>query len=136
MFPIQGASVKEEEDEFVKVLESRAAAAEGKIEVVDINKKKSTVEVTELITLSKVIEDLKAEFPGLVSYKVTFTCKVPYFPYVWLSQTSSMVHRVPTLSYYKYGNFCHHLVTAFTNLYNLTNDMLTSAWVLHTPNTS
>ena len=72
LFQIQGASLKEEEDEFVKVLESRAAAAEGKIEVVDINKKKSTVEVTELITLSKVIEDLKAEFPGLVSYKVTF----------------------------------------------------------------
>ena len=92
MFPIQGASVKEEEDEFVKVLESRAAAAEGKIEVVDINKKKSTVEVTELITLSKVIEDLKAEFPGLVSYKVTFIDRVPYFPYGWLD-------RVPNFFY-------------------------------------
>jgi hypothetical protein len=72
LFPTQGASVKEEEDEFIKVLESRAAAAEGKIEVTDINKKKSTIEVTELLTLSKVIEDLKTEFPGLVSYSLFF----------------------------------------------------------------
>ena len=65
---IEGASIKEEEEEFLKVLESRAAAAEGKIEVTDINKKKSTIEVKELVTLSKVIEDLKMEFPGLVSH--------------------------------------------------------------------
>ena len=59
--------MKEEEEEFLKVLESRAAGAEGKIEVTDITKKKSVVEVKELITLSKVIENLKKEFPGLVS---------------------------------------------------------------------
>jgi hypothetical protein len=63
----KGASIKEEEEEFLKVLESRAAAAEGKIEVTDINKKKSTVEVKELVTLSSVIENLKKDFPGLVS---------------------------------------------------------------------
>ena len=66
-FPTKGASVKEEEEEFLKVLQSRAAAAEGKIEVVDITKKKSTVEVKELVTLSSVIEDLKKEYPGLVN---------------------------------------------------------------------
>merc|ERR1712165_567862 len=33
--------------------------------VVDVNKKESEVEVKELTTLSKVIEDLKATFPGL-----------------------------------------------------------------------
>ncbi len=66
-FPTKGASVKEEEEEFLKVLQSRAAAAEGKIEVVDITKKKSTIEVKELVTLSSVIEDLKKEYPGLVN---------------------------------------------------------------------
>jgi len=60
--------VEEEEKEFLKVLESRAAAAEGKIEVVDIYKKKSTVEVKELLTLGQVIEETQKEFPGLVSY--------------------------------------------------------------------
>jgi hypothetical protein len=61
-----GASIKEEEEEFLRVLQSRAAAGEGKIEVTDINKVKSMVEVKELITLSKLIEDLKKQFPGLV----------------------------------------------------------------------
>ncbi len=64
---IKGASIKEEEEEFLKVLQSRAAEAEGKIEVTDINKKKSTIEVKELVTLSSVIENLKKDFPGLVS---------------------------------------------------------------------
>ena len=63
---LKGASVDEEEAEFLKVLESRAAASEGKIEVVDINKKKSTVEVKELLTLGQVIEETQKEFPGLV----------------------------------------------------------------------
>jgi hypothetical protein len=62
----QGASVDEEEQEFLKVLESRAAAGEGKIEVVDINKKKSVVEVKELLTLGQVVEEAKKDFPGLV----------------------------------------------------------------------
>ena len=63
---LKGASVDEEEAEFLKVLESRAAASEGKIEVVDINKKKSTVEVKELLTLASVVEEAKKDFPGLV----------------------------------------------------------------------
>ena len=67
-FPTKGASVKEEEEEFLRVLQSRAAAAEGKIEVVDITKKKSLVEVQELMTLSSVIEELKKEYPGLVNF--------------------------------------------------------------------
>jgi len=50
----------------LKVLESRAAAGEGKIEVVDINKKKSVVEVKELLTLGQVVEEAKKDFPGLV----------------------------------------------------------------------
>merc|ERR1712223_2275557 len=56
------ASVKADEEEFLRVLESRAKEG-GKIKVVDVNKKESEVEVKELTALSKVIEDLKTTFP-------------------------------------------------------------------------
>merc|ERR1711936_433324 len=57
--------VKEDELEFAKVLENRAADAEGKVKVVDINKAEKEVEMKELVTLSSVIEGLKEDFPGL-----------------------------------------------------------------------
>merc|ERR1711978_558470 len=63
------ASVKADEEEFLRVLESRAKDG-GKIKVVDVNKKESEVEVKELVTLSKVIEDLKATFPGLIHNRI------------------------------------------------------------------
>merc|ERR1711922_1177 len=63
------ASVKEDEEEFLRVLESRAKEG-GKIKVVDVNKKESGVEVKELVTLSKVIEGLKATFPGLTHNRI------------------------------------------------------------------
>merc|ERR1712223_998469 len=63
------ASVKADEEEFLRVLESRAKEG-GKIKVVDVNKKESEVEVKELTTLSKVIEDLKATFPGLTHNRI------------------------------------------------------------------
>jgi len=65
------ASVKADEEEFLKVLESRAAAAEGgKIKVVDVTKKESEIEVKELITLSKVMEALKEKYPGLTHNRI------------------------------------------------------------------
>merc|ERR1712088_150058 len=66
---ITRASVKEDEEEFLRVLESRAKEG-GKIKVVDVNKKESEVEVKELVTLSKVIEGLKATFPGLTHNRI------------------------------------------------------------------
>merc|ERR1711990_473076 len=57
--------VKEDELEFAKVLENRAADAEGKVKVVDINKVEKEVEMKDLTTLSSVIEGLKEDFPGL-----------------------------------------------------------------------
>merc|ERR1711990_1300712 len=57
--------VKEDELEFAKVLENRAADGEGKVKVVDINKVEKEVELKELVTLSSVIEGLKEDFPGL-----------------------------------------------------------------------
>jgi len=62
--------VKAEEEEFERVLESRAKAADGKLKVVDINKKESEVEVKELTTLSKVIEWVKESFPGLIHHRI------------------------------------------------------------------
>lgn len=65
-----GASIKSEEEEFARVLEARAKAAEGKIKVVDINKKESEVEVSEIMTLSNVVEWVKETFPGFVHQRI------------------------------------------------------------------
>ena len=70
IFSLSGASVKAEEEEFVRVLESRKAAGEGKIKVVDINKKESEIEVTEIISRSRVIELTKETYPGLTHQRI------------------------------------------------------------------
>jgi len=64
------ASIKADEEEFYKVLESRAKAADGKIKVHDVTKKESEIEVKELITLSKVMEGLKEKYPGLTHNRI------------------------------------------------------------------
>merc|ERR1739848_284678 len=63
-------SVKKDGEEFIRVLEGRAKGAEGKIKVIDVNKKESEIEVKDLITLSSVIEKLKETFPGLVHMRI------------------------------------------------------------------
>merc|ERR1711923_402432 len=63
------ASVKTDEEEFIKVIEGRAKA-DGKLKVVDVGKKESEVEVKELITLSKVMESLKEKYPGLTHNRI------------------------------------------------------------------
>merc|ERR1712218_360984 len=63
------ASVKSDEEEFIKVIEGRAKA-DGKLKVVDVGKKESEVEVKELITLSKVMEGLKEKYPGLTHNRI------------------------------------------------------------------
>ena len=67
---IKGASVKSDEEEFIKVIEGRAKGADGKLKVVDVAKKESDIEVKELITLSKVMEELKAKYPGLTHNRI------------------------------------------------------------------
>jgi len=64
------ASVKADEEEFIKVLDSRAKNADGKIKVVDVSKKETEIEVKELITLSKVMEGLKEKYPGLTHNRI------------------------------------------------------------------
>merc|ERR1712110_699666 len=56
-------SAKADEEEFIKVVEGRAKENAGKLKFVDINKAEKEVEVKELVTLSNVIEGLKAKFP-------------------------------------------------------------------------
>merc|ERR1712209_403786 len=63
------ASVKSDEEEFIKVIEGRAKA-DGKLKVVDVSKKESELEVKELITLSKVMEGLKEKYPGLTHNRI------------------------------------------------------------------
>ena len=65
----KGASVKSDEEEFIKVIEGRAKA-DGKLKVVDVSKKESEIEVKELITLSKVMESLKEKYPGLTHNRI------------------------------------------------------------------
>jgi len=62
--------VKQNEVEFLKQVEGRKSANGGKLEVVDINKKKSEIEVKELKSLSQVVEGLKEKFPGLVHWRI------------------------------------------------------------------
>ena len=69
LFFIKGASVKADEEEFIKVIEGRAKA-DGKLKVVDVSKKESELEVKELITLSKVMEALKEKYPGLTHNRI------------------------------------------------------------------
>merc|ERR1711981_243723 len=62
--------VKAHEVEFLKQVEGRKSTNGGKLEVVDINKKKSEVEVKELKSLSQVVEGLKGKYPGLVHWRI------------------------------------------------------------------
>merc|ERR1712226_858147 len=61
---------KKDEPEFLTVCQGRASANGGKLKIVDISKKEKEVEVKQLKTLSEVIEDMKAKFPGLVHMRV------------------------------------------------------------------
>jgi hypothetical protein len=61
---------KKDEPEFLTVCQGRASANGGKLKIVDISKKETEVEVKEMKTLSSVIEETKAKFPGLVHMRV------------------------------------------------------------------
>merc|ERR1712045_350835 len=62
--------VKENELNFLKEVEGRKSMNDGKLKVVDVNKKESEIEVKELKSLSQAIEGLKEKFPGLVHWRV------------------------------------------------------------------
>ena len=52
----------------MKVVEGRSK--EGKLKVIDVNKKESEIEVKELTTLSKVMEGLKEKYPNLTHNRI------------------------------------------------------------------
>lgn len=64
------ASVKADEEEFSRVLKSRADGNSGKLKVVDVAKNESEIEVKSLKTLHDVIEDLKGKFPKLEHHRI------------------------------------------------------------------
>jgi protein-tyrosine phosphatase len=59
------AVVKADEEEFQRVLESRAKNGGGKLKVVDVNKNERELNVTKIETLHAVMEGLKSKYPGL-----------------------------------------------------------------------
>jgi len=67
---LDGASVKADEEEFVKVLKKRAEDAGGMVKVTDVSKKESEVKVEEVMSLHEVIEGLKEKFPGLTHNRI------------------------------------------------------------------
>jgi protein-tyrosine phosphatase len=68
--PLLGASVKADEEEFVKVLKKRAEDGGGNVKVVDVSKKESEVKLEEVMSLHEVIEGLKEKFPGLTHNRI------------------------------------------------------------------
>merc|ERR1712215_477321 len=61
---------KENEEKFLEVCQKRAKENGGKLKYVDINKKEHKAEAKELKSLSQVMEEAKADFPGLVHMRV------------------------------------------------------------------
>merc|ERR1711994_1003958 len=66
---ITAEMLAKDEPEFLRVLEGRAKD-NGKLKIIDISKKENEVEVKDLKTLDTVIEEAKADFPGLQLIRV------------------------------------------------------------------
>merc|ERR1712126_119561 len=62
--------IKADEVEFFKVVEGRVKENGGKLKYVTVSKEEKEVEVKELKTLSEAMEAAKADFPGLVHWRV------------------------------------------------------------------
>merc|ERR1712050_488566 len=62
--------IKADEAEFFKVIEGRVKENGGKLKYVTITKEEKEVEVKELKNLSEAMEAAKADFPGLVHWRV------------------------------------------------------------------
>merc|ERR1711878_99845 len=66
---ITAEMLAKDEPEFLRVLEGRSKD-NGKLKIIDISKKEKEVEVKELKTLDTVVEEAKADFPGLQLIRV------------------------------------------------------------------
>lgn len=63
-------SVKNDEEEFVKVVEGKVKNNGGKLKIQDVFKKETEVEVKELLSLHAVIENVKKTYPGLTHNRI------------------------------------------------------------------
>jgi len=63
-------SVKKDEEEFLRVVQSRVEGNGGKFKYVDVTKNEKEVEVKELISLHEVVENIKKKFPKLTHHRV------------------------------------------------------------------
>jgi protein-tyrosine phosphatase len=63
------SSVKSDEEEFIKVLESRSKD-NNKIKIMEVTKQEKEVEVKEMVSLSTVMESLKVKYPGLTHNRI------------------------------------------------------------------
>merc|ERR1712228_1055301 len=62
-------AVKEDEAEFVKILEGKAKDG-AKLKYVDVGKKEHEVEAKSIVSLHDVVEQVKEKFPGLVHVRI------------------------------------------------------------------
>ncbi len=61
--------MKADEEEFIKVLEGRAKE-NGKLKIIEVTKTEKEVEVKEMKTLHKVMEELKEKYTGLTHNRI------------------------------------------------------------------
>ncbi len=67
---VTAEQLEKDEPEFLKVVTGRAAEKDGKLTVVDVNKKESEVEAKDIKTVAAVMEAAKEKFPGLRHVRV------------------------------------------------------------------
>ena len=67
---VTAEQLEKDEPEFLKVVTGRAAEKDGKLSVVDVNKKESEVEAKDIKTVAAVMEAAKEKFSGLRHVRV------------------------------------------------------------------
>ena len=67
---VTAESLEVDEKEFLRVVKSRVKNADGKLDYVDVDKKKLSVEAKDVKTLGAVVESLKGKYPGLVHLRI------------------------------------------------------------------
>ena len=67
---VKADDLEVDEKEFLRVVKSRIKNADGKLEYVDVDKKKHSVGAKEVKTLSAVVEALKGKYPNLVHLRI------------------------------------------------------------------
>ena len=67
---VTAESLEGDEKEFLRVVKSRVKNADGKLEYVDVDKKKLSVEAKDVKTLGAVVEALKGKYPNLVHLRI------------------------------------------------------------------